>query len=76
MQKDSPGRVELNQPETVTLHHLTVEVRGAELHYIITCCVEPMDSEDESRKQHTWMETEAKNMYRELQQLLWDDYEN
>lgn len=51
---DSPGSVKLNQPQTVTLEHLLVEVGGVELNNIITGWVKGLGREDQGAAQHSW----------------------
>lgn len=50
---DSPGSVKLNQPQTVALDHLPVEVGGGELNNIITGGVKGLDGQDQGAAQHS-----------------------
>lgn len=54
--EDSPGCVELHQPQTVTLDHLLVEVGGVQLHDIVTGRVKRLDGQDQGATQHSYMD--------------------
>lgn len=54
--EDSPGCVELHQPQAVTLDHLLVEVGGVQLHDIITGRVKSLDGQDQGTTQHSYMD--------------------
>lgn len=54
--EDSPGCVELHQPQTVALDHLLVEVGGVQLHDIVTGRVESLDGQDQGAAQHSCMD--------------------
>lgn len=51
---DSPGSIELHQPQTVTLDHLPVEVGGVELNDIIASRIKGLDRQDQGAAQHSW----------------------
>lgn len=51
---DLPGSVELNQPQTVTLDHLLVEVGGVELDNVVVGWVESLDRQEQGASQHSW----------------------
>lgn len=51
--RDSPGSVKLHQPQTVTLHHLSVEVGGCELHNIVAGGVQSLHRQEQRAAQHS-----------------------